>query len=305
MLSALVRFTRPHTIIATTIQVVALFFIAGGSQVLGPNNLGPTSLGPVLLALITCLALNIYIVGLNQITDVEIDRINKPQLPLASLEMSMGQAWIVVTVTGVVALAGAMIAGPFLLATVFIIMMIGTIYSIPPLRLKRLSFWAAISIALARGVFANVGLALHYNHVFGGLKNFSPATLAVMAAFFFGFGLVIAIYKDIPDLMGDKMHGINTFTVRLGPKRAFNLGRLILTTGYVGIMIAAASQLPQRDSVLLLAAQVGALALFWSVSGRVDPRQKGSIVHFYMFLWGLFYAQYFILSLYQVTKGIV
>ena len=84
MLSALTRFTRPHTIIATTIQVLALFLIAGGSQILSPAK----SLGPVMLTLLTCLALNIYIVGLNQITDVEIDHINKPRLPLASLEMS-------------------------------------------------------------------------------------------------------------------------------------------------------------------------------------------------------------------------
>lgn len=101
MLSGLVRFTRPHTIIATTIQVVSLFLIAGGSQVLSPTNLGP-----VLLTLITCLALNITIVGLNQITDVEIDRINKPRLPLASLAMSKRQGWIMVALTGLVALVG-------------------------------------------------------------------------------------------------------------------------------------------------------------------------------------------------------
>ena len=298
MLSALARFTRPHTIIATAIQVVALFLIAGGSQVLAP-----TSLGPVLLTLITCLALNIYIVGLNQITDVEIDRINKPRLPLASSEMSMRQGWTAVALTAVVALIGALAAGPFLLATVLIIMFIGTIYSVPPLRLKRFPFWAAISIALARGVIANVGVALHYNYIFGGLVDFSPATLVVMAGFFFGFGLVIAIYKDIPDLMGDKAYGIQTFTVKLGPKRAFNLGRLILTIGYAGVMIVAVSHLPQPEGILLLVAQIVALALFWLVSSRVDPRQKSSIAHFYMFLWGLFYAQYIILSVYQVTRG--
>ncbi len=298
MLSAFMRFTRPHTIIATTIQVVSLFLIAGGSQVLAP-----TSLGPVLLTLFTCLALNIYIVGLNQITDAEIDRINKPHLPLASLEMSMRQGWIVVALMGLVALAGSLMAGPYLLATVSTIMFIGTIYSIPPLRLKRFSFWAAMCIALARGVIANVGVALHYNHVFGGLGNFSPATLVVMAAFFFGFGLVIAIYKDIPDLVGDEIHGIQTFTVKLGARRAFALGRLILTIGYVGVMLVAVSHLPQPDGVLLLVAQVVALALFLFISGRVDPRRKSSIAHFYMFLWGLFYAQYIVLSVYQITKG--
>lgn len=298
MLSAFVQFTRPHTIIATTIQAVCLFWIAGGSQVLTL-----TSLGPVLLTLVTCLALNIYIVGLNQITDVEIDRINKPRLPLASAQMSMFQGWAAVMLTGMVALIGALIAGPFLLATtVLIIMFIGTIYSMPPLRLKRFSFWAAISIALACGVIANVGVALHYNYVFGGLLDFSPATLIMMAAFFFGFGLVIAIYKDIPDLLGDKAYGIQTFTVKLGPKRAFNLGRLILTIGYGSVMLVAAFQLPQPDGILLLVAQIAALALFWQVSSRVDPQQKGSIAQFYLFLWGLFYAQYIILSVYQVMR---
>ena len=300
MLFAFARFTRPHTIIATFIQVISLFFIAGGVQVISP-----VGLGPVLLTLITCLALNIYIVGLNQITDVEIDRINKPRLPLASLEMSMRQGWTIVALTGMLALVGGLLAGPFLLATVLLIMVIGTVYSVPPLRLKRFSFWAAVSIALARGVIANVGVALHYNNVFGGLTNFSSSTLLVMAAFFFAFGLVIAIYKDIPDLRGDQKHGIHTFTVTIGAERAFDLGRLIFTIGYGGVMVIAVSQLPQPNGVLLLASQVLALSLFWLVSNRVNPRQKSSITHFYMFLWGLFYAQYIILSVYQVTKVIV
>jgi hypothetical protein len=73
-------------------------------------------------------------------------------------------------------------------------MAIGTAYSVPPLRLKRSSLWAALSIALARGVIANVGIGLHYNDAFGGLEGFSPMTLAVLGAFFFAFGIVIAIY---------------------------------------------------------------------------------------------------------------
>jgi homogentisate phytyltransferase/homogentisate geranylgeranyltransferase len=299
MLAAFARFTRPHTIIATAVQVVSLLLIAGGIQ-----TLSWSSIGPVRLTLITCLALNIYIVGLNQITDVEIDSINNPELPLSSRAMTMQQGWIVVVLTAIIALAGALLAGPFLLGTVLIIMAIGTIYSVPPLRLKRFSFWAAISIALARGVVANIGVALHYNDIFGRLESFSPATLAVMAAFFFGFGLVIAIYKDIPDLMGDELHGIQTFTVKLGPRGAFNLGRFILTIGYLGIILVALTQLPQPDGILLLVAQMAALALFWLISSRIDPQQKRSIAHFYMFLWALFYAQYIILSLVQVTKGI-
>jgi homogentisate phytyltransferase/homogentisate geranylgeranyltransferase len=299
MLSAIARFMRPHTIIATTIQVVSLFLIAGGSQVFAP-----ASIGPVLLTLITCLALNVYVVGLNQITDIEIDRINKPRLPLASQEMTLRQGWTAVVVSGSVALVGGLLAGPYLAATVLLIGTIGTMYSVPPLRLKRHSVWAAVSIALARGVIANVGVALHYNNIFGGLEDFSTATLVVVALFFFGFGLVIAIYKDIPDLLGDQLHGIQTFTVKLGPQRAFDLGRLILTIGYVGVIAVAVTQLPQPNGILLLVTQGIALALFWLASGRVDLLQPGSMTRFYMFLWGLFYAQYIVLSLAQITNNL-
>ena len=41
-------------------------------------------------ALIPALLMNICIVGLNQIFDVPIDRVNKPYLPLASGEFSAG-----------------------------------------------------------------------------------------------------------------------------------------------------------------------------------------------------------------------
>ena len=46
--------------------------------------------------LIAALACNVFITGLNQITDIEIDRINKPHLPLASGEISSAEAkkWV-------------------------------------------------------------------------------------------------------------------------------------------------------------------------------------------------------------------
>ena len=43
-------------------------------------------------ALTSALLMNVCIVGLNQLYDVEIDKVNKPYLPLASGEMSMRQA---------------------------------------------------------------------------------------------------------------------------------------------------------------------------------------------------------------------
>lgn len=46
----------------------------------------------VVQALVPALLMNVSIVGLNQLYDVEIDKINKPYLPLASGEMTQSQA---------------------------------------------------------------------------------------------------------------------------------------------------------------------------------------------------------------------
>ena len=95
--SAFIRFSRLHTIVATSLQVTGLFILAGGLQ------RDPAHLIIWALAFISCLATNIYIVGLNQLTDVDIDRVNKPYLPLASGEFSIRQGRQIVGVCGLLA----------------------------------------------------------------------------------------------------------------------------------------------------------------------------------------------------------
>ena len=86
------EFTRPHTIIGTTITVVTLFLISIGNISLIVDK----DILILVLTLISCLLANVYIVGLNQYYDVEIDKVNKPYLPLASGDLSFKNARIMV-----------------------------------------------------------------------------------------------------------------------------------------------------------------------------------------------------------------
>ncbi|MBX0328972.1 homogentisate phytyltransferase [Oscillochloris sp. ZM17-4] len=296
MLRTLVAFGRPHTIIATTVQVLTIFVIVAGRQA------GPAAVAPLTLALVACLSLNVYVVGINQITDVDIDRVNKPWLPLAGGRLSMAQGRVIVAAAGVLALTLALIAGPYLLLTVAPIMLIGTLYSLPPARLKRRPISAAISIAFARGVLSNLGLALHYSQVFGVRPPL--ITLAMMGVFFFGFGLVIAIYKDLPDGKGDALYKIETFTTSMGPQRVLGLGRAILSICYGIPILLALLLLPSGGALFLLLSHLAIIGLFWLASLRVDLRSQTSISGFYMFLWAIFYAEFGVLSLYELTRAI-
>jgi homogentisate phytyltransferase/homogentisate geranylgeranyltransferase len=291
-LSIFIRFCRPHTIIATSLQVSGLFILAYASKPVSIDRLWIW-----FLALVASLAANIYIVGLNQLTDVVIDRINKPTLPLASGELSIRQGRLIVIAVALASVTVAATQSPILLITVLISMLIGSLYSLPPFHLKSRPLWAALSIAFVRGFVANLGLILHFNQEIGPSSAVSWPLAVGLTAFFFGFGLVIALYKDIPDLIGDKEYDVRTYTVRLGPERVFNAGRLILTATYVIPILAAVTLLPDLSGVVLLAAHLVIVALFWRRSLAVDLARPDDVTRFYMFLWSLFYVEYILLAL--------
>ena len=81
-LTTLWLFSRPHTLIATSLSILGIYVIA--ATVLPGVAVGD-GLGDLALTLLAGAAVNVYIVGLNQCEDVEIDRINKPGLPIAAV----------------------------------------------------------------------------------------------------------------------------------------------------------------------------------------------------------------------------
>lgn len=286
-LRALWRFSRPHTIVGTTLSALSLFVLAIAAGIPLPSV--ARSLGLILGALLSCLAGNVYIVGLNQIEDVEIDRINKPHLPIAAGIFSRQQGWWIVGLCGVVALVTSALQGRFLAATVWSSLVIGTLYSLPPVRLKRFPFWASVCIFVVRGVIVNLGLFLHFTDRLAQPAITPPVW--VLTGFVLVFTFAIAILKDIPDLEGDRCYQIRTFTVRLGPRPVFQLALWTLTVCYLG-MIAAALALPSISLGLVLLTHGVALAAVWLYGQRVDLGQRKAIARFYQFVWRLFFLEY-------------
>jgi len=131
------RFTRPHTFVGTALSVPALHALAAPSAAAA---LTPAFAASVCAALGPALLVNVFITGLNQLCDVDIDRVNKPHLPVASGEL---------TVRDGAAIAAAALAGAALLGcdarlgseplrrVLLGSALLGFAYSAPPLRLKR------------------------------------------------------------------------------------------------------------------------------------------------------------------------
>ncbi|WP_413161029.1 homogentisate phytyltransferase [Capilliphycus salinus ALCB114379] len=298
------KFSRPHTIFGTSFSVLGLTLVAWSDKINATwqdGDIVATALITLLISWLACLCGNVYIVGLNQLEDIEIDRINKPHLPLASGEYSPFQAKAIIITTGILAIILAALQGKFLLATVGISLALGTAYSLPPIRLKRFPFWAALCIFTVRGVIVNLGLYLHFSWVFsekmpGNLPSLTPSILA-LTLFILVFTFAIAIFKDIPDIEGDRQYNITTFTIRLGTLAVFNLARWVLTGCYLGMMVAAVFLQAWVNPIFLVVSHLVILCLMWWRSGKVDLEKKSEIASFYQFIWKLFFLEYLMFPL--------
>ncbi len=291
--SNLWKFSRPHTIIGTSLSVLALYLI---SLATSNSSFSDWNLEPMLIVWLVCLCGNVYIVGLNQLTDVEIDRINKPHLPIASGEFSFTQGRWIIGITGLFAIAVSALSGWWLFATVAISLLIGTAYSLPPIRLKQFPLLAAFCILTVRGIVVNLGIFLHFSQKFLG-KEVITSNIWTLTLFILLFTIAIAIFKDVPDLEGDKKYNISTFTLILGKSTVFNISRSVITICYLGMVVAGIFWLHSINVRFFVSYHLILLALLWWRSREVDLEEKSAISSFYQFIWKLFFLEYLLFPL--------
>ena len=267
---------------------------------------GTVSWGLLLLAaLVPSLCANVYIVGLNQLTDIEIDRINKPDLPLASGAFSVPEGRWIVTLLGLAALGLSALQGQLLFATVALSLAIGTVYSLPPIRLKRFPFWAALCIFGVRGGVVNLGFFAHFRQQLqpnpglwlSEMPAHIPSEIWALTAFVILFAFAIAIFKDIPDLEGDRQFQIRTLTVQLGGRFVFRLARWVLTLCYVSLIVFSLTDILAMQPAFVLLTHGGLLGLMWWKSQQVEFDQKQQVAQFYQFIWRLFFLEYLLFPL--------
>ncbi len=168
---------------------------------------------------------------LNQITDLEVDRINKPERPLVTGEAGIREAWwltwilyvlafvptwwiVVPPVRGLLARAFSPLGTHecfFLFGGGFLFTLV---YSLPSFgRTKRLGIWANLTIAIPRGCLLKVA---------GWTMVASSRTLEpwVIGSLFGLFLVGAASTKDFSDVDGDRAGGCRTLPVLYGNRKA-------------------------------------------------------------------------------------
>ena len=280
------RFSRPHTIIGSLLSTWSLYFMSAYPQAEVKNQIGL-----FLLTLISAIGCNLYIVCLNQITDIELDKLNKPHLPLASGEISRSTARVIITVSAFVSVISAYLAGWLMFALVLIVGALGTAYSVPPLKFKKHHLGAAFSITLVRGVLVNILMFLHFQWEIADTLEF-PLYMWPLVLFMILFSIGIAWLKDIPDIKGDRNHGIETLAVNLGSRWVFRGAISLVSFSYLMLVLWGFVGLPGFNKVFLSSFHFVVWVLFLLGSLKANPFIKKDVKVFYQFYWVLFFVEY-------------
>jgi len=278
------RFARAHTIIGTSLSLLALYLMAA-------RHVGLDDWKMFGISLFSCLAANVYITGLNQLTDIEIDKINKPYLPLASGAYSPRTGQWIVGVCGLLAVLTCFLYPPYLPLTVLSSLFLGTIYSAEPIRLKRYHFWAAFCIIVVRGLIVNLLLYLHFRTAMGAGPQV-PWTVWLLTFIIFVFGIIIAWFKDLPDTEGDKEHGIQTLTLLRTRRWVYTRG-----AGLLGITLLSSAIYAFWAGQQWMAGGLALLLLFFGFfATQLDLENQKSIARFYQSTWGVFFGVYLVFA---------
>lgn len=200
---SLLELCRPFTLLAPFVGFLSAAVMAGHSFPQGAAYLGALS----------AVLLNAASNGLNQVFDLEIDRINKPARPLPSARLTTRQAGVAVMLLYIASVALAALVNKTFLIIVLFTAFATYAYSAPPLRTKRVFWLANLTIAVPRGLLLIVaGWA-------------SVATVDTVEPWFIGliFGLFVlgaASTKDFADMEGDRAFGCMTMPIVIGVRRA-------------------------------------------------------------------------------------
>lgn len=249
-------------------------------------------------AVVAAVLMNVSIVGINQVYDKKLDRVNKPYLPMASGAFSSDTAISIIAVcTALSFMVGLWSGSSALMWALLISLILGIVYSVdyPGLRWKKSPFLAASCVLFVRAVIVQLGF---FAHALGrGLMNFNfPVNLWCAICFMTVYGIVIALFKDLPDMEGDVKQNVRTLSVRLGPSFVFNLCLTLLSVAYVTAIVVNLMHAVSTTSLVVGAVHSIVIITLLAASRQVNVTSSASLYDFYIrFIWRAFYLEYFLL----------
>lgn len=211
------------------------------------------------LAVISIFWACLFVIMTNNLEDQKIDRWVNRKRPLVSGAIPRGDYRNITVAVGLLALTYALAVSYYAFFTILLFMGLYSLYSMPPIRLKRVPFFSKLVVAVNSLAFVVMG----YVFAGGEVIEFPPLVML----WFLVFLTAAMNFIDIKDYAGDKRAGIKTLPVLWGLEKSKRVIGLFFLLAYVAAPFAVG-----QTFLLIPAIGVGVVQ-YWRVN-RKDYEEK-------------------------------
>ncbi len=289
-----VDLVRPFTLLAPMIGG-----LAGGLMGVAHVGWQDFELSTLIYGTATLVMVNAASNSINQVYDLEIDKINKPYRPIPRGVVTKDEAYTIAWVLYLLALLRAVIINPVFGTMIFLIILITIFYSAPPLRLKKRLWTSNLSIALARGMF---GIVAAWS-IFGPITSVAPWAIGAVL-FIYLIGAMTT--KDLTDIEGDGKFGMRTLPVTYGTTGAVILSAPFFILAFIFLAIESIMGLLHPDTkymTILIFMSAYIVYKMISEGEKRDPNFENSPVWVMMYVQ-LMFMQLWFAAIYIDSGGV-
>ncbi|CAH1426393.1 unnamed protein product [Lactuca virosa] len=156
---------------------------------------------------------------------------------------------------------------------------------LPLLRWKRDPALAAMSVWSLQGAIIPILFNLHAQTMIHGRPLLVSKHVIFVSGIMSIYAVVAALFKDIPDVEGDKINGVNSLALKVGTKPVFWLCIGLLEMAYgMAILIGLLSTGFWTRSMMVIGHSILGFTL-WREANLVDLKNNEAIESFYLFIW--------------------
>ena len=209
-----------------------------------------------------------FAVGTNDLADTPIDAVTNADRPLVTGDLTAGDMKQANTIFFIWMLIGGFLLGYWTLFLVACFTAAYYVYSVPPLRLKRVPILATLLISLVCLTATMTGF--FFVDPAKLISDFPKQLVLIIVIAF----TLFANMKDIKDIAGDRAEGIMTIPTVFGDKHGIPLVGIL--TGLSFLVVPAVL----RSTTLLIPSIIAAVLGYWAVVARPYREWKVFGVYF-------------------------
>ncbi|KAF9588039.1 hypothetical protein IFM89_007214 [Coptis chinensis] len=155
---------------------------------------------------------------------------------------------------------------------------------LPLLHWKKKPFLAAASIMAVRSLLIPVGFFVHFQKYVHLRLVVFPRSLIVGTPIMFAFAIVIALFKDLQDVEGDRKFGYPSFALQLGQEKVFRFCISLLLTAYGSAAVVGAFSPNTFCKLVTVLGQCTLGFMLWVRARSIDFTNKASLASTYKFI---------------------